>query len=179
MDPESKNWRFGEIARPKRASSCIVKGTLSQYEHFITNTRFLCIREATSDSHGILVKVLGKTTGESIQIKGGEPFVKDEKDEGFRGNIYYSFRFPAIKEVEQVLGIIRNNPELLEKFEEASMHINPQSTFWVRETTNKLLVMKEPQFYDARTGSINIQTDENAVHYRITLAYFQNSKVTF
>ena len=41
-----------------------------------------------------------------------------------------------------VLHIIRNDQLLIDTLEKSSMHINPNSTFWVRDTARSRLVLK-------------------------------------
>ena len=72
------------------------------------------------------------------------------------------------QELKEVLGIIRNNRSLLQQFEEASMHINPQSKFWVNETVNHMLVMKKLQYYDAASDSLLPAADTD-IAYRLTI----------
>ena len=44
-------------------------------------------------------------------------FVKDDKDESFTGDTYFSFRFPTTDELKLVLEILQNNPDLIPKFD--------------------------------------------------------------
>jgi hypothetical protein len=76
-------------------------------------------------------------------------------------------------ELKEVLGILRENRELLDVFEKASMHINPYSTFWVRETVSKLYFLKNLQYYDSKKDAVLPSTgDDREINYRITIAYF-------
>ena len=65
-----------------------------------------------------------------------------------------------------------------EIFEKAKMHINPNSTFWVSDTASRLLFLKEPQYYDASLGKLTAASD-NEPHYRLTIAYFYKSNVSW
>ena len=58
------------------------------------------------------------------------------------------------------------------------MHINPNSTFWVSDTASRLLFLKEPQYYDANFGLLTAASD-NEPHYRLTIAYFHKSNVSW
>ena len=140
MSETESKWKLGEIVKVPRKSSEIESG-MKSYEHFISS-RYVCIREENGDQSGILIKVLGKISSENIIIKGGEPFCKDDKEEGFTSDIYYSYRFPSELELKEVLHIIRNNQRLIVELENASMHINPNSTFWVRDTAKSILLQK-------------------------------------
>ena len=117
------NWHKGEIVHVPRKSSEISSG-MKSYEHFI-GSRYVCIREEDGDQAGILLKVLGKITSDGIMLKGGEPFCKDDKEEAFSSDIYYSYRFPSEVELKEVLHMIRHDQCLIDKLEEASMHIIP------------------------------------------------------
>ncbi len=130
------------------------------------------------DTECMLVRVLGKTNRDNIIISGGEPFFKDDKVEGFMNDIYYSYRFPSAEELKEVLDIIRNDKSLIDKFEESSMHINPNSTFWVRDMASRLLVFKKPQYYDADSDRLFAAGNDKDLHYRISVAYFYKSHIS-
>ncbi len=125
MDAKEYNFKVGEIVNLPRKSVKVNKSGMKSYEHLI-NSRYICVRECEDMKRGMLVKVLGKTNRDSIIISGGEPFFKDDKAEGFMNDTYYSYRFPSAIELKEILEIIRNDKSLIEKFEEASMHIKPQ-----------------------------------------------------
>ena len=173
MESDKKDWTLGEVALLPRQTSQINK----KYEYLITS-RYICIRETSEGQRGILLKVLGKTAREDIIMQGGKPFCKDDKFEGLYSNTYYSFRFPSVKELKEVLDIFKKDGNLLEIFEEAGMHINPNSTFWVRDTASRLFFLKEPQYYDASLGKL-VATSDNELHYRLTIAYFYKSNVSW
>ena len=82
------------------------------------------------------------------------------------------------KELKEVLDILKKDESLLEIFEKAKMHINPNSTFWVSDTASHLLFLKEPQYYDANFGLLTAASD-NEPHYRLTIAYFYKSNVSW
>ena len=63
-------------------------------------------------------------------------------------------------------------------FEKAGMPINPDSTFWVRDTASRLFFLKEPQYYDASQGQI-AATSDNETHHRLTIAYFYKSNISW
>ena len=171
MDSIKNEWRLGELVNLPRSYSQIKKGRTS-FEH-VTGSRYICIRESSKGQRGVLMKVLGKTFRNQIKVICGEPFCKDDKFEGFDYDIYYSFRFPTTDELKEVLAILRGNADLLAKFEAASMHINPYSTFWVRETAPYLLFMKQLQYYDSKTeASAPSSGNDEEARYRITIAYF-------
>jgi hypothetical protein len=74
--------------------------------------------------------------------------------------------------------ILKRDKALLEKFEQACMPINPNSTFWVRDTASRLFFLKEPQYYDARLGQLVTASDDET-HYRLTIAYFHKSNISW
>ena len=176
MDPKKYDFKVGEIASLPQKTRQVSKSGMKSYE-FQINSRYICIRECVGNERGILVKVLGKTSRDNIIVTGSEPFFKEEKYEGFAGDIYYGYRFPSIKELKDVLDIIRNDKTLIEKFEKASMHINPNSTFWVRDTTTRLLLLKDPQFYDAGSDQFFAAGNDKNLHYRISVVYFGESQL--
>ncbi len=178
MDKTETNWALGEIVKLPQQNKKVSKDGIYTFGHFV-DSKYVCIRPAIDDhQRGILVKVLGKRNGEDFLIKGGEPFCKDEKVEGFNYNMYYSFRFPATDELVEVLDIIRKDQKLQDIFEQASMHINVNSTFWVRETSRKYLFKKTTQYYDASTGECIVADGEGA-HYRLTIVYFYKSELNW
>lgn len=173
MDSDKKNFTLGEIVHLPRQTSKINKNC----EYLITS-RYICIREASENQRGILLKVLGKTARKDIMMQGGKPFCKDDKFEGFYFDTYYSFRFPSANELKDVLDILKKDETLLEKFKKAGMPINPNSTFWVRETASRHYFLKEPQYYDASLGKLTATSDDET-HNRLTIAYFYKSKINW
>lgn len=172
-ESDNKNWKLGEVVLLPRKTTQSNK----KYEYLMAS-RYICIREATAGQRGILLKVLGKTTRENIIMQGGQPFCKDEKYEGLYSDTYFSYRFPPVKELKEVLDILKKDESLVEIFEKAKMHINPNSTFWVSDTASRLLFLKEPQYYDANFGLLTAASD-NEPHYRLTIAYFYKSNVSW
>lgn len=177
MCQNRNNWKVGEIVSLPWTSNTLKSSGSTVYYHFF-GSRFLCIRDAEGEQNGILVKVLGKTPLEEITMVGGEPFCKDQKDDLFEGRSYSSFRFPTLDGLTEVLQIIRDNPTLKSAFEEAGMHINTESTFWVRESTRNHIFQKKPQFYDATNGTIGPASDSTP-RYRITILYFSKDKLIY
>ena len=171
MTSDKNKWTLGEIVNLPRKSSQFKSSGLKSYEHLV-GSRYICIREASDTTPGILLKVLGKIPREPILMEGGEPFCKDDKNEGFASDTYYGYRFPSMKEVKEVLPILCNAPELVEKFQKASMHINPRSSYWVRDPGRNKLFMKKPQVYDSRTEVLAPVTNDSDIHYRLTIVYF-------
>ena len=175
MESNENKWTLGEIVTLDRKEKPLKKSGTTTYERFI-RSRYICFREATEGQQGILMKVLGKPDSEQIKIVNGQPFCKDDYEELFEGNRFFSFPFPSANEVKEALGIIRYNQSLLQKFENASMHINPNSTFWVNDITRNMLFMKKPQYYSARDGRISPAKDDSN-HYRITFVYFHQGEL--
>jgi len=178
MKTETRNWSLGEMVRLSHQGKPVCESSITSYEHLV-DSRYICVREADENTPGILLKVVGKVTDENILIKGNEPFVKDVKSEGFRCDIYSSFRFPSGEEVKLMVDILKNNQELVDKFEEASMHVNPNSTFWVRETIHGLFIRTKLQYYDTRSGKLSIHSGDSEPRYRLTLVYFDKDKLSF
>ena len=172
METTENNWTLGELVNLPREEKLLKKSSSKSYSRYI-GSRYICIREATEGQHGILMKVLGKTQDDRIIMVNGEPFSKDEREELFTGVHYFSYSFPRANEVMEALDIIRNNQDLLQKFEAASMHFNPNSTVWVSDTTRNMLLRKKPQFLRGRDGQLYPAYDDGE-HYRVTFAYFHN-----
>ena len=176
MESTEYSWRLGEIVTLPRTVRLLKKSGSTVYERLI-GSRYVCVREATEGQRGILVKVLGKFPPEHIMTVGGQPFSKDDREELFVGMRYFSYPFPAVKDVREVLEILRSNPSLIQIFEGVSMHVNPKSKFWVRETESHLLVMKKPQCYDAYSEQIGSPSKDDAP-YRLTMAYFYKGNLS-
>ena len=175
MESNENNWTLGEIVTLGRKEKPLKNSGLTIYERFI-RSRYICIREASDGQQGILMKVLGKPDSDQISIVKGQLFCEDSHDELFESDRYFSYTFPSAKEVQEALEIIRGNQSLLQKFEEASMHINPNSTFWVNDVSRNMLFMKKPQYYSARDGQLSTAKD-NSNHYRITFVYFHQREL--
>ena len=175
MQSNDNTWQIGEIAILPWTSNTFKTFGSQIYKHFF-RSRFICIRESTATQRGILVKVLAKTAPHRITIQGGEPFCKDDVDDLFKGCAYSSFRFPALDELTEVLDIIRSSSDLQQIFETASMNIDLDGEFWVRETTTKLLIQKKPQFYDVRAGLLTTASDDTPRN-RLTIVYFHNGEL--
>lgn len=170
METTKNNWALGEIANLPHEEKLLRKSGSKHYSHFI-DSRYICIRPATEGQRGILMKVLGKVNSDRIIMVNGTPFCKDEREELFVGVRYFGYTFPTANQVMEALNILRANPDLQQKFEEASMHFNPTSTFWVSDTTRNLLLRKKPQFLSGRDDQLYPARDDSE-HYRVTFAYF-------
>ncbi len=176
-ESNSTNWQLGEtVILPEKTIPLKKDGTRT-YER-LSGSRYICVREATEGQRGILAKMLGRFIPERIIMVGGQPFCKDIREELFIGRRYFSYPFPSVHELKEVLDIISNTPSLLKRFEEARMPFNPQSSFWVRETASTFFIKKRPQFYDAHTDTLCTPSDD-ATHYRLTMAYFHHGEVTW
>jgi hypothetical protein len=171
----NNNWSVGDLATLERKQKPLKKGGSTVYERYI-GSRYICIREASEQRRGILMKVLGKPYSDQIKIVNGQPFCEDYHDELFEGDLYASYSFPSANEVKEALEIIRGNQALLQKFEKESMHINPDSTFWVKEITHNVLFLKKLQYIDGRDGQLSPATNDSN-HYRVTFVYFRDGKL--
>ena len=170
MEIKENNWKMGEIVHLPREEKLLKKSYLISYSNYI-GSRYICIREETEGKRGILMKVLGKADGDKIMIVDGKPFGKDDREEPFAGYNYFSYPFPRATEVMEAIDIIRGNQDLQQKFDKASMHINPDSTFWVKDTTRNMFLRKKLQVLGGRDGQLYPAGDDNE-HYRITFVYF-------
>lgn len=172
VDSTGNKWHLGEFVSLKWNEELIKKSGQKSYAYYAVS-HYICVREAREGQCGILVKVLGKISKEHIMFVNGEPFSKDEREDLFKGKRYYSFPFPTMNALKEVLEIIGANEGLRGRFEAESMKFNPASSFWVRETAGGFL-SKKPQYYDAASHQICKATD-NAAHYRLSIAYFNNN----
>jgi hypothetical protein len=177
MDSTGNSWSLGEIVILPRSQKLVKTSGSTVYERLI-GSRYVCVREASEGQRGILVKVLGKMPPEHITTVCGNPFSKDDREELFEGVRYFSYPFPAVKDVQEVLGILRSNPGLIQIFEGASMHINPKSKFWVNEAESHLLVMKKPQCYDSYSEQ-TITPSKGDAPYRLTMVYFYKGDLSW
>lgn len=177
METTENNWTLGELVTLPREEKLLKKGGTTSYSRYIAS-RYICIREATDGHSGILMKVLGKTSGERIMMMNGEPFCKEDREELFLGKRYFSYPFPTANAVMDALDIVRNNQDLQQKFEAASMDFTPDSTFWVSETTRNMLLQKKPQFVSGRDGQLYPARDDGE-HYRVTFVYFYKGSLNW
>jgi hypothetical protein len=177
MESNENNWTLGEIAKLPKMERLLKQSVSTVYMHYIAS-RYVCIREATEGQRGILVKVLGKVYGDQVGMVNGQPFCKDDNEDLFTGNGYYCYPFPSVKDVQEVLEILKGNQSLIDKFEAAKMHINPNSTFWVRDTTRNKLLLKKPQYFSTRDGQLYPARDEDN-HYRLSIVYFYKGQLNW
>jgi len=174
-DPHKNDWKFGEIVTLPREKKTLKKSGSNTYEQLI-ESRYVCIREATEEQRGILAKVLGEYKPERIMMVNRQPFSKDGHENLFYGVNYFSYPFPAKKDVIEALDIIRNDQSLIQQFKKLSVHLNLQAKFWVSETASRLLVMKKPLCYDASSDELCTASNDDAP-YRLTLAFFHNGEL--
>lgn len=171
---DEANWRLGELVSLGWNYKVIKKNGDIFYAYYAAS-HYICIREATNGQCGILVKVLGKIPMDRIMLVNGEPFCKDEREELFMGKRYYSYPFPTLNALKEVLEIISSNEALQGRFKTASMRLNPASSFWVRETAGTFL-KKKLQYYNATSGQL-CKGNDDATHYRLSIAYFNNNEM--
>ena len=177
METNGNSWILGELATLPREEKLLKKSGMTSYMHLI-GSRYICIREATDNQRGILMKVLGKVSSDRISFKNGKPFCKDDHEELFYGSRYFSYPFPSANQITEALDILRSNQDLQQKFEKASMHFNPDSTFWVSDTTRNVFLRKIAQFLNGHDGQL-YPANDNSEHYRITFVYFNNGKLNW
>lgn len=177
MDTNTNNWSVGELVRLERQERDVKTSGSTAYRHYVAS-RYICIREETKDKSGILVKVLGKAFADQLLMVDGRPFCKDDVDERFTDNLYFSYPFPLTKDVREVVGILREDSTLVERLEEEKMHINPNSTFWVADTLRNRLFMKRPQVYSAREDQLH-PASVDVAHYRLSIVYFAKGQLSW
>ena len=180
MEEKKNTWKLGEKADfPFTSTEFKKSGSFFKtfYKHFYSS-RFICIREETDEQPGILLKVLGRTSPKDIIIVGGEPFCKDEKEEMISGRTYASYRFPTIKQVSEVVEILRENRWLKDLLENSEMHINLQAYFWVRNVAGGFLFGKKPRYFDPESKTLYTVSDKTP-HYRLAVVYFHKGELTF
>ncbi|UKK51401.1 hypothetical protein L6472_02070 [Prevotella sp. E13-17] len=170
MTANTNNWSLGEITVIPKLERFLKKSGRNTYNQYV-NSRYMCIREESSNKCGILIKVLGKTTPRHIKIHKGEPFSKDEIEEQFYTTTLFSYPYPTMRKLDEVLNILRTSPKLVNLLEEASMHINLDSTFWVRDTKRTFLFQKKLQYLDGYTGELCLSSS-NQPRYRVSIIYF-------
>ena len=166
----SNNWTIGEIVTLPQEEKLLKENGMYHYLFHI-GSRYVCIREAVNGQRGILLKVLGKTISDNVKIVSGEPFCRDDCEELFIGYRYRSYPFPMAHQVKEVLDVLHQEPTLLQKLEEANMHLNPNGIFWVADTTRNAFLFKIPQVYDTGTCQLRSVSDDTA-YYRISVVYF-------
>ena len=176
METNGNNWGLGELVTLPREERILKKSGTTEYMHII-GSRYICIREATNKQRGILMRVLGKANGDRITIENGKPFCKDDHEELFYGSRYFSYPFPSASQITEALDILRANQDLQQKFEKASMHLNPDSTFWVSDTTRNVILRKIAQFVNGHDGQLYPANDNE--HYRITFVYFYKGNLNW
>ena len=177
MDLNKNDWALGEIATLPRTEKPLKNSGWKKYGQYI-GSRYICIREDTEGQCGILVKVLGKAYSDQVTTVGGVAFSIDDSVELFIGHNYLSYPFPKSDDLKEVLDILRGNASLLQKFEDAKMHINPNSKFWVDETSRNMLMMKVPQVYDSSDDLLHNPLSDTA-YYRISIVYFHKGNLSW
>ena len=168
MPKERNTWKLGEIVKLPRT---VVPLKNKRYQYF-SQSRYVCIREALNGKRGILIKYLGKVTASDIMVVGGEPFCKDDKWEGLESDFYYSFRFPTLDELNEVVDIIEGNETLQQQLADASFHIDLNKKFWVRETIRVRLIHTKLQFFDPISDSLEASGSDDDSCQRISIVYF-------
>jgi hypothetical protein len=106
MESNKNDWKLGEIATLPRKEKELKKSFMNLYVRYI-GSRYICIREASDGQRGILLKVLGKSFPDQMKLVNGEPFGMDKREEIFNGTCYYSYPFPSVSELKEVLDILR------------------------------------------------------------------------
>ena len=177
MATSQDNWHVGDIVTLTRETR-LLKKTLARSYSLLCESHYLCIRQANpaTAQRGILVKVLGRRRPQHVITVSGQPFCKDDLDEAFTGDHYYSYPFPQSRDVQEVLDILTDNRTLLDQLDAADMHVNPRAHFWVSETARHMLVQCRPQYYDPATRTLAEPHDDTAP-YRIAIVHFYKGQL--
>lgn len=171
MESNMNKWNIGQKVSLPWETKLLKKDKKNSYERMI-GSYYICIREASDRHNGILLRVLDDAKASSVMLVCGQPFFQDESTELFEGGCSYSsYSSPTVVELKESLAILRSNPSLFARFEEASMSINLQSLFWVNETARNNFFMKKPLCYNPSTDSLCIASDSVAP-CRLTMVYF-------
>ncbi len=153
----NNNWTLGEVTTIKRMERTLKESDSTSYMQYISS-RYICIREDNGEQRGILLKVLGKIHRDQIDMVNGQPFCKDDHQDLFAGHCYSSYPFPSVKEVQEVLEILRDNKSLLQNIKR-----------------NKFF-MKKPQIFSRRNGQL-LPAQDDGYHYRISIVYFSKGSL--
>ena len=165
-------WKAGEVVTISQNTKLLKRSDKKLYSN-IAIENYVCVREATKGQRGILVKGLGKVRRERIIFVNGKPFLKDERDELFVGKHYYSYPFPTVDDLKEVLDIVRDDMDIQQTLIDNGMFFYPSGTFWVSNTKSLLLGLKKRlQYYDPPTDRIVTAKSHDERHQRITIAYF-------
>ena len=175
MTTEGYNWKKGEtVYLPWKEKQIKSSGTTNYAS--IVNSKYICVREATSARRGILVKAMGKIPAHHILMIGGKPFCKDDKSNLIDGKQYVSYPFPSMQELKEVLEIIRWDSTLTSAFEAERMPFNPDSSFWVCDTASRFLLPNKLQYYDAVSDQLCKAAGDD-MHVRLSMAYFYKDNI--
>ena len=169
---KTDNWRLGELVSLKWNYKLIKKDGQKSYAYYAVSG-YICVREATDEQCGILLKVLGKISKKHIMFVNGAPYCKDKREDLFLGKRNSCYPFPALDALKEVLQIVGSNRSLINRFQTASMKYDVASSFWVRESAGHFLT-KTPQYYDAGSAQLHKATD-NTAHYRLSIVYFKKN----
>ena len=177
MRTSKNNWTLGEVVEIPRMERQIDKSGSLSYEQYVGKS-YVCIREESGTQCGILLKVLGRFTTEHIKIKDGQPFCFDDSEEQFYVTRYFSHPFPSRSNVNLVLSILRDNPQLMQRLEEVSKPISLDSTFWVENVVRNIFFRKQLQYLDARTGDLHVASS-NQLCYRLSIVRFYKGDLSW
>ena len=89
------------------------------------------------------------------------------------GKHYYSYPFPTVNELKEVLDIVRSDMDIQQQLIDNGMFFYPESTFWVSNTKSLILGLKRMlQYYDPSTDRLATAKSRDERHQRLTIAYF-------
>lgn len=90
IESTENDWRLGELVSPKWNYELIKKDGQKSYAYYAVSG-YICVREATDEQCGILLKVLGKISKKYIMFVNGEPFCKAKGKTFSRANATTAF----------------------------------------------------------------------------------------
>ena len=172
-----QDWKVGDVVTLPRTRRTLKNGVSIAFEQFV-ESRYLCIREASHELRGILVRVLDRAYNGYAKIVKGQPCWNDDSVSTFYGVRYFCHPLPKANDLHEVLSIIRGNKNLLQQLEDAGMHIDVDSTFWVNDIIRQIFFFKKLQYLDGRDGRLCPATG-NSSHNRISIVYFQNGELSW
>ena len=168
-------WKVGDVVAPGLMFRKICRFGGKIYMHFL-DSKYICIREASAEAPGMLVKVLNSCDQSRFLFRGGEPFIKDYKTVNFESPVEYStFRLPTVEEVRFVLATAKADVQLGQMLANRGLSPNEPATYWTRGIGGNILG-RRVEFYDSATRTVKTESGSNTERIRITVAYFTSQK---
>ena len=166
------HWSVGEMVSLPHGDEMVKQSRNKTYKYELP-PNCICLRKAEDYCRGIMVADLGTYSANRMLMVDNKTFCKDNKTRGFYDTVYYCYPFPSVREMKEVLDIIRKDPDLQQMLREQQMYIDPSATFWVSDTRRSLFPWKRKAlYYNPQTDSLSAVKTGDDVHHRITIAYF-------